>query len=93
MSILLETSLGDLVFDLHVDLCPKASLNFVKLCKNKYYNNCIFHSGILPPSRMSRSTFHFRLSLPLPSRYLAPVQIGTSPATNWQLWLWVHGMI
>ncbi len=46
MSILLETSLGDLVFDLHTDLCPKASKNFIKLCKSKYYNNCIFHSGL-----------------------------------------------
>lgn len=50
MSVLLETSLGDLVFDLHTDLCPKASLNFIKLCKSKYYNNCIFHSGMAPDS-------------------------------------------
>lgn len=45
MSVLLETSLGDMVFDLHVDMCPVACKNFVKLCQRKYYNNCIFHSG------------------------------------------------
>ena len=33
--MLLETSLGDLVFDLHTDVCPVASRNFIKLCKSK----------------------------------------------------------
>lgn len=43
MSVLLETSLGDLVIDLYTDQCPKATKNFLKLCKTKYYNNHIFH--------------------------------------------------
>lgn len=43
MSVLLETSLGDLVLDLYVDDCPKTCLNFLKLCKLKYYNNCLFY--------------------------------------------------
>lgn len=42
MSVLLETSLGDLVIDLFVDDCPKTCENFLKLCKLKYYNNCLF---------------------------------------------------
>lgn len=43
MSVLLETSRGDLVVDLHVDHAPRACLNFLKLCKLKYYNGCLFH--------------------------------------------------
>lgn len=42
MSVLIETSLGGLVVDLLVDDCPIASRNFLKLCKAKYYNNCLF---------------------------------------------------
>ncbi|KIW08823.1 uncharacterized protein PV09_00753 [Verruconis gallopava] len=38
MSVLLETSVGDLVIDLLVDDAPKACENFLKLCKVKYYN-------------------------------------------------------
>ncbi len=33
MSVLIETSLGDLVIDLYVNDCPKACKNFLKLCK------------------------------------------------------------
>lgn len=44
MAVLLETSIGDLVIDLKVDDCPKACTNFIKLCKMKHYNNCLFHS-------------------------------------------------
>lgn len=43
MSVLIETSLGVLVVDLYVKECPKACLNFLKLCKIKYYNNCLFY--------------------------------------------------
>jgi peptidyl-prolyl cis-trans isomerase-like 4 len=42
MSVLLETSLGDLVVDLFTERCPLGSLNFIKLCKQKYYNNALF---------------------------------------------------
>ncbi|KXN65722.1 cyclophilin-like protein, partial [Conidiobolus coronatus NRRL 28638] len=38
MSVLLETTLGDLVIDLHVKKTPQTCLNFIKLCKLKYYN-------------------------------------------------------
>ncbi|KAK1921190.1 cyclophilin-like domain-containing protein [Papiliotrema laurentii] len=37
MSVMLETSLGDLVIDLEVDKCPRTCENFLKLCKIKYY--------------------------------------------------------
>ena len=42
-SVLLETSRGDIVIDLYTKDCPKACENFIKLCKIKYYNGCIFH--------------------------------------------------
>ncbi|KAL6998975.1 cytochrome P450 monooxygenase 59 [Sarracenia purpurea var. burkii] len=44
MSVLLVTSLGDIVVDLHTDLCPLTCKNFLKLCKIKYYNSCLFHT-------------------------------------------------
>ncbi|KAK3934603.1 cyclophilin-like domain-containing protein [Diplogelasinospora grovesii] len=44
MSVLLETSAGDIVIDLLVDYAPKMCENFLKLCKVKYYNFCPIHS-------------------------------------------------
>lgn len=44
MSVLLNTSAGDLVVDLFVDSCPIATKNFLKLCQVKYYNNCLFYN-------------------------------------------------
>ncbi|CAK0747033.1 cytochrome P450 monooxygenase 59 [Coccomyxa viridis] len=44
MAVLLETSKGDMVVDLMTDDCPRASTNFLKLCKIKYYNNVLFHN-------------------------------------------------
>lgn len=44
MAVLIETNLGDLVIDLKVDHAPRTCLNFLKLCKMKYYNNCLFLS-------------------------------------------------
>jgi len=38
----MPSSLGDIVIDLKLDEAPKACLNFLKLCKLKYYNNCLF---------------------------------------------------
>lgn len=43
MSVLIETSLGDIVIDLLVEHAPRACENFLKLCKIKYYNGCLFH--------------------------------------------------
>ena len=42
MSIVLVTSLGDIVIDFFTKTCPNHSLNFIKLCKLKYYDNCLF---------------------------------------------------
>ena len=44
MSVLVETSKGDLVIDVFASESPKASLNFLKLCALKYYNDCKFFS-------------------------------------------------
>ena len=44
MAVLLETSKGDMVIDLHVDECPRTCKNFLKLCKIKYYNDVLFHT-------------------------------------------------
>ena len=44
MSVLLETSKGDIIIDLHCEDCPIACKNFLKLCKMKYYNFSLFHN-------------------------------------------------
>ena len=44
MSVLLETSVGDIVIDLEVDKAPRTCDNFLKLCAIKYYNDCTFHN-------------------------------------------------
>ncbi|XP_053737694.1 peptidyl-prolyl cis-trans isomerase-like 4 [Synchiropus splendidus] len=44
MAVLLETTLGDIVVDLFTEERPKTSLNFLKLCKIKYYNYCLIHN-------------------------------------------------
>ncbi|KAI3326369.1 cyclophilin-like protein [Xylariaceae sp. AK1471] len=44
MSVLLETSAGDIVIDLLIDYAPKECQNFLKLCKLKYYNFSPIHS-------------------------------------------------
>ncbi|BAS99070.1 Os06g0670400 [Oryza sativa Japonica Group] len=43
MSVLIVTSVGDIEVDLHTDMCPLTTKNFLKLCKMKYYNGCLFH--------------------------------------------------
>ena len=43
MSVLVETSLGDIVIDLYTEKAPNASFNFIKLCQMKFYNNVIIH--------------------------------------------------
>ena len=48
MSVLFETSLGDIVIDLEVESCPKTCENFLKLCKVYYYNLNAFFNGTRP---------------------------------------------
>ncbi|XP_066510123.1 RING-type E3 ubiquitin-protein ligase PPIL2-like [Hoplias malabaricus] len=42
----LHTNKGDLNLELHCDKVPKASENFIKLCKKGYYDGTIFHRSI-----------------------------------------------
>lgn len=44
MSVVIETTLGDITVDLFVKQRPKACQNFLKLCKIKYYNYNLFHT-------------------------------------------------
>ncbi|XP_061390437.1 peptidyl-prolyl cis-trans isomerase sig-7 [Musca vetustissima] len=44
MSVVIETTIGDITVDLFVDERPVACLNFMKLCKLKYYNYNLFHT-------------------------------------------------
>jgi peptidyl-prolyl cis-trans isomerase-like 4 len=57
MSVLFETSLGDLVIDLEVESCPKTCENFLKLCKVYYYNLNAFFNG------NNSSSYGFQLTL------------------------------
>jgi len=43
MSVVLETTIGDLTIDLFTEERPHSCKNFLKLCKLKYYNFCLFH--------------------------------------------------
>lgn len=44
MAVVIETTLGDLTVDLFLKERPQACLNFLKLCKLKYYNYNLFHT-------------------------------------------------
>lgn len=44
MAVVIETTLGDITVDLYLDQRPVTCLNFLKLCKMKYYNFNLFHS-------------------------------------------------
>ena len=44
MSVLLETTRGDVVVDLHATAAPRAAENFLKLCRLRYYDGHIFHN-------------------------------------------------
>ncbi|KAK3868315.1 hypothetical protein Pcinc_016865 [Petrolisthes cinctipes] len=38
MSVVIETTIGDITIDLFTDSRPRTCMNFLKLCKMKYYN-------------------------------------------------------
>ncbi|KAH9504712.1 Peptidyl-prolyl cis-trans isomerase-like 4 [Bulinus truncatus] len=44
MSVIIETSIGDITVDLYIDERPRCCMNFLKLCKIKYYNFSLFHT-------------------------------------------------
>ncbi len=47
MSVTLETSLGNLKFELYCEKCPKTCFNFLALSASDYYIGCLFHRNIL----------------------------------------------
>ncbi|CAH0400943.1 unnamed protein product [Chilo suppressalis] len=44
MAVVIETTLGDITVDLYLEQRPVTCLNFLKLCKMKYYNFNLFHT-------------------------------------------------
>lgn len=44
MSVVIETSIGNITIDLYTEKCKNASRNFLKLCKIKYYNGHLFYN-------------------------------------------------
>jgi len=44
MSVVIETTKGVFTVDLYIEQRPKICKNFLKLCKIKYYNGCLFHT-------------------------------------------------
>jgi len=44
MSVVIETTQGDITLDLFIKARPKTCLNFLKLCKLKAYNMNLFHT-------------------------------------------------
>lgn len=44
MAVVIETTIGDITVDLYLKERPRATLNFLKLCKLKYYNFNLFHT-------------------------------------------------
>ena len=43
MSVIIETTVGDVTIDLYTEERGRSCYNFLKLCKLKYYNFCLFH--------------------------------------------------
>jgi cyclophilin family peptidyl-prolyl cis-trans isomerase len=79
MSVLFETSLGDIVIDLEVEACPALCENFLKLCKVYYYNLNAFFNGVYYPLTYI-SLRLMRCSLPVSKDFLA--QTGDPTATG-----------
>lgn len=44
MSVVIETTIGDVTVDLYTTERPRCSMNFLKLCKMKYYNLNLLYS-------------------------------------------------
>mmetsp|Transcript_17510 Transcript_17510/g.15787 ORF Transcript_17510/g.15787 Transcript_17510/m.15787 type:complete len:490 (+) Transcript_17510:28-1497(+) len=39
----IQTNIGNLNIEIHCDIAPKTSYNFISLCNNNYYQSTIFH--------------------------------------------------
>eukprot|EP00475_Leptophrys_vorax_P042734 TRINITY_DN80572_c0_g1_i1.p1 TRINITY_DN80572_c0_g1~~TRINITY_DN80572_c0_g1_i1.p1 ORF type:complete len:179 (-),score=28.28 TRINITY_DN80572_c0_g1_i1:8-502(-) len=46
MAVTLHTSMGDIKIELHCELVPRTSRNFLALCGSGVYNGCIFHRNV-----------------------------------------------
>ncbi|KAK6339003.1 Peptidyl-prolyl cis-trans isomerase cyp6 [Orbilia brochopaga] len=76
MSVLLETSAGDIVIDLLVKDAPNTCINFLKLCKIKYYN--------FAPVYNIQKDFSFQTGDPI-----GPGQAGSDGGSS--IWGKIHG--
>ena len=89
MSVLFETSLGDLVIDLETELCPKTCENFLKLCKVYYYNLNAFFNGESLFLRVFLFMTLTRWLRPVSKDFLAqvgdPTATGTGGESIWSL--------
>jgi len=90
MSVLFETSLGDLVIDLEVESCPKTCENFLKLCKVYYYNLNAFFNGIVEyTSSVSSAILTTIIDFLVSKDFLAqagdPTATGTGGECIWSL--------
>lgn len=85
MSLLLETSLGDIVIDLEVEACPKTCENFLKLCKVYYYNlNAFFNGSFHPtPHHSCCLTFGHTVSKDFLAQAGDPTATGTGGGSVW----------
>jgi peptidyl-prolyl cis-trans isomerase-like 4 len=85
MSLLLETSLGDIVIDLEVEACPKTCENFLKLCKVYYYNlNALFNGSFHPTSHHSCClTLGYSVSKDFLAQAGDPTATGTGGESIW----------
>ncbi|CAI6012773.1 unnamed protein product, partial [Closterium sp. NIES-65] len=60
MAVLVETSVGEMVIDLHTDLCPLATKNFLKLAKSVALapSPCQPKAPPLPPALLAMKYYH-----------------------------------
>ena len=88
MSVLFETSLGDIVIDLETQSCPKTCENFLKLCKVYYYNLNALFNGVSRPLVPRSRTLLIPL-WPVSKDFLAqvgdPTATGTGGESIWSL--------
>ena len=61
MSVVIETTQGDVTVDLFLKERPKTCLNFLKLCKTKAYNLNLFHLATLEYKQTMTYTVQCRI--------------------------------
>lgn len=83
MSVLFETSVGDLVIDLEVEACPKTCENFLKLCKVYYYNLNAFFNGMSPSLPLYQCVQHVVVSKDFLAQAGDPSATGTGGESIW----------